>query len=619
MSSRKQRLIPFALTALAASLHGFAAEAPQNTDAVVVTAARLPQLQREVIGDVTVLTREDLDRYRGETLADVLPSQPGVQIISNGGPGKSTSVFLRGTNAQHTLVLIDGVRYGSATLGSAAIQHLPLNQIERIEILRGPAASLYGADAIGGVIQVFTRKGGKAGQASVEIGAGNQGTYDLSANLSGGTDATRYAIGVAHSKTDGVSAIANPKNASYNPDRDGYRNTSLSASLSHKLDSRNELGGSILLADEHNQYDSSYPSKNYDYRDQGVQASATVWSRHQLSDAWTARLQLGVSEDNSANFGPVSTTDLSDLKSEINTRQTQFSWQNDVKLGLGTATLGLETLQQKVSGDTVYDVSQRRVNSLFGGYLARVGSATVQTNLRWDDNSQFGDHTSGTVGLSWQLAPSWQVGGSVGTGFRAPTFNELYYPGFGNPTLKPEESTSAEAFARFKDGALSSSLTLYRNEVRDLLQYDAATFSTGNIGRATLEGATWQAEWQQDAWLVGGHIDWLNARDTSGGSTDGKQLARRARQSATVYTGVQWGDVESRIEVQTQGKRYNNAANTQRLGGYALTNLSATWQVAPEWQLNARINNLFDRDYTLVTDYGTVGRTALLSVRWQPK
>ncbi|HEY9101611.1 TonB-dependent receptor domain-containing protein [Chitinimonas sp.] len=619
MSSRKQHLLPFALTALAASLSGFAADAPKNDDTVVVTAARLPQLQREVIGDVTVLDRETLDHYRGESLADILPMQPGAQIISNGGPGKATSVFLRGTNAQHTLLLIDGVRYGSATLGSAAIQHLPLDQIERIEILRGPAASMYGADAIGGVIQVFTRKGSKAGEAAVEVGAGNQGTYALSANLGGEVDGTRYAVAVAHNKTDGVSAIANPKNSNYNPDRDGYRNTSLSASLSRKLDAANELGGSILLADEHNQYDSSYPSKNYDYRDQGVQGSATVWSRHQLSDAWTARLQAGLSEDNSANFGPVSATDLRDLKSEINTRQTQFSWQNDVKLGLGTATLGLETLQQKVSGDTVYDVSQRRINSVFGGYLARIGDATVQTNLRWDDNSQFGDHTSGTVGLSWQLAPSWQLGGSAGTGFRAPTFNELYYPGFGNAALKPEESVSTEAFARYKDGALSSSLTVYRNVVRDLLQYDPSTFSTGNIGKATLSGATWQAEWQQDAWLLGGHIDWLNARDSSGGSADGKQLARRARQAATVYGALNLGEVETRVEVQAQGKRWNNAGNTQRLAGYAVTNLSASWQVAPEWQLSARVNNVFDRDYTLVTDYGTVGRTALVSVRWQPK
>lgn len=594
---------------------------------MVVTAARLPQPQREVIGDVTVLTRASLERYRGQTLTEVLVGQPGLQLSNNGGPGKYTGLFIRGASAQQTLVLIDGIRFSSATSGSAAIQHLPLDQVERIEILRGPAASLYGSDAIGGVIQIFTRKGQATPGGNASIGIGNNGARQASANIHGQLGATRLALGLAHSETDGNNALRNPANSSYNSDRDGYRNSSASLNASHTLNQQHEIGASLLLSRATNHFDgylfdmNTYQSvaQDYDYRDRSRQGAASVWSRHQLGERLAVKLQAGGSIDDSDNYSPVSNADRGDHIDTFTTRQQQLSWQNELKLGAGTATLGLETLSQRVGGTTAYDVNHRRINSLLAGYLAQVDNWTLQTNLRNDDNSQFGRHTSGQAGASVDIGSSWQLGGNIGTGFRAPNFNELYYPGFGNAELKPEKSSGGELFARYNRDRLDGQLTVYRTRFRDLLQYDATRYTTGNIGRAQINGATLKLDWQQGLLQLGGQMDWLRARDRSGDKNQDNRLPRRADRAASAYVGLQQDGVQVRLELQAQGKRYDDAANGKRMAGYAVANLHFSTRLDQDWQLALRLNNLADRQYATAADYAAPGRNGLLSLSRQFK
>lgn len=632
------RLVSVFPSIFLASLGAHAAESEIVTELpeTVITAARVPQSQREVLGDVTLITRKDLEAQRGQTLVDVLSAQPSIQFASNGGVGKATSVYLRGANASHTLVLIDGMRYGSATTGAASLQHLPLEQIDHIEILRGAAASLYGSDAIGGVIQVFTRQGGKTPRAAVEVGLGSNNTREANAQVAASVGDTRYALGVAHNETDGINVIRNPANPSYYPDRDGYRNTSASLAVSHKLNVENEVGANLLFSKSNNHFDSyvldsswNSVAQSYDYREEGRQGAASVWSRHQLAQNWTARLQAGFSTDDSENFAPVSATDLSDKKTRFTTRQTQLGWQNDILVGPGTATLGLETLEQRVAGSTAYPIDQRRINSLLGGYLVRLGEWNLQANVRNDDNSQFGNHTSGQAGASWQFLPAWQAGGNIGTGFRAPSFNDLYYPddGFGNhgnPNLKPEKSLNREVFIRYQQQALQAGLTLFKNRVSNLIDWapvDASNpygaWQPSNVGRAMLRGASLQSSWQGQVFSVGGNYDWLDARDISGGSNDGKRLIYRAKHSGMVYAGIKQGAWQTRAELKMVGQRYSNAANTTDLGGYSVMNLATTWQFARDWQLNARLNNIFDKDYATAKDYAMPGRNVFVSLRWK--
>ena len=427
---------PSLLAASVAACSSFAVYAETVLPTTVVTASRLAQVITDVIGDVTVLERDTLTRYSGQSVADVLTNQAGLQLSNNGGAGKSTSFFIRGANASHTLVLIDGIRYGSATSGSAAIQDLPVDQIERIEILRGSAASLYGSDAIGGVIQIFTRKHSTQ-PVSVSVGVGSLGTYQgsVSGNIKSGS--TQAAMTIAHSTTDNINAITNSKNANYYADEDGYRNTSVSVNASHGINSKNSLGASVLLTQTASQYDSSvYDSvlnksvgQAYNYRNEGQQGSATLWSSHQLSSIWSSKVQVGQSIDHSDNFSPISGTDFNDKKDVFTTRQQQFSWQNDVAVNTNsTVSVVAESLRQTVSGTTDYAVSKRRINSVQTGYVAHIDALNLQANIRHDDNSQFGNHTTYLTGASFAFLPDWEVGTTLSTGFSAPSFNNLYFP-----------------------------------------------------------------------------------------------------------------------------------------------------------------------------------------------
>jgi len=605
MQSNKQVLV---LATLAASISTAFASEITELPTTVVTAARLAQAEREIVGDVTVITSKELEQEHGKTVTEVLARQPGIQMSSNGGAGKAMSLFLRGANAGQTVVLIDGMRYGSATSGGAALQHIPLEQIERIEILRGAAASLYGSDAIGGVIQIFTRRGGDKPQASIEAGIGSNNLRQAAANYSATHAGNRVAIGVAHQKTDGISALRNPSASGYNPDEDGYENTSVSLSASRELAKGHEIGFSGLGARVHNHYD-GYTTTPYDMRDKGENGAASVWSKNRFTQNWQSEVRAGYSEDDSYNITSSATT-------RFRTRQKQASWLNNLDIGNDTATLGAETLRQQVSGTTSYTVDHRNINSAQAGYLLRLKQVTVQANARHDRNSQFGSKNSGQIGANWQAAKSWQFGGNLGTGFRAPTFNELYYPGYGKADLKPEKSVNREVFARFEQGVWQASLTAYRNTVTNLIQYDSSIFAPNNIGRVTLQGTTLTGAWQGKVFNAGASWDWLDARDSSGSTTDGKWLARRAKNSGKVYAGAKWHAFDARAEVQAQGRRFENATNSQTMGGYALVNLAAGWQANKSWRLEAKLNNVLDKEYELARNYGTDGVNGMLLVRW---
>lgn len=625
-------LIPFTLLASVAAMAADVTELPD----VVVTAARVAQTSREVVGDVTVISRKEIEQKTGQSLSDVLASQPGVQITSNGGVGKNTSIFLRGTNSSSTLVLIDGMRYSSATTGAAALQHLPLEQVERIEILRGPAASLYGADAMGGVIQVFTKQGGKKPQASIEVGLGSEGQGLVNARMSGTVGDTRYAFGVAHSETEGINVFADPAHNSYNPDKDGYSNSSVTLAVSQKLNAKNELGINLLAIESANQYDgnklnASYlpAAQSYDYRETSRNGAASLWSNNQLTDSWLSRVQLGMSQDDSRDYSPVSATNLADQESRFTTRQTQASWQNTILVGPGTAIVGLETLEQRVSGNTAYAVDQRRINSVQAGYSAPISNVNIQANLRSDRNSQFGEHSSGKVGASWQIDPALQLGANLGSAFKAPTFNDLYYPddGFGNkgnPNLKPETAFNREAFVRYQSGKLKTGVTFFESRIKNLIAWAPVdpnnswgAWQPSNIGQAHIKGASFSAENQYQLLNYGARYDWLDARNDASGSNHDKRLIRRARQTGGLFAEIreekQWS---LRAELDVVGMRFEDEANTKSMGGYALTNLVASRQLDKEWTLNARLNNVFDRSYEQARGYSVPGLNGLLSLRW---
>lgn len=600
--------------ALLTTFQPLSAAAIEDEAVVVVTATRIATRSNELLSDVGVLSREEIEQAGPATLEQLLSRQPGIEFSANGSAGAVTSVFIRGTEGGHTLVLIDGLRVGSATLGTLSWSRIPLSQIERIEILRGPASALYGSDAIGGVIQIFTKRGADGLRANAEAGIGSYGTYSLSAGLAGGGGGWRYRINGSRFRTDGFSNIRNPANTGFNPDRDGFRNESLSANLSYSPAKGHEIGLSLFHSDGTNKYDSGFSASSAakNYENSLTVQSYAAYLKNAITAQWSSTLRMGRTTDDSTNY-------TNSVASSITrTDQDQISWQNDLRLPIGTLLLGWEDLKQKIGGTTAYTLKERDIRSLLAGWTANIDAHRLQANLRRDDNSQFGAHNTGTLAYGYQITPTWRASASFGTAFRAPTFNDLYYPlnwGYvGNPNLLPESSRNREIALHHEVGLQHISATWYRNDVKNLISWSGLT-SPVNIGQARIEGVTLAYTGLVAGYDVGASLDILDAKDAS----SGKRLARRGNERLNLSLGRTRGAWEWRTELQAVGNRYDDNANTKRLGGYALVNLYAAYALSPEWSAFGRANNLFDKRYELAADFATPGANLFVGVRYTPK
>jgi vitamin B12 transporter len=608
--------LPPAAAALAFLLCPMVA-APQDDDAVVVTATRTPTRASAVVSDVTVITREEIEQAGVSSLAEILQAQPGVEITQNGGLGTTQSVFLRGTNPTQVLVLVDGLRVGSATTGTTAFQALTPSQIQRIEIVRGPMSSLYGADAMGGVIQIFTRAERGPVRPEASAGYGTYNTQQYTAGIGGGEGDTTFSVSAGYLSSDSFSAVQDPTSPFFQPDADGYRNTSASARLAHRLGADHELGGTLFWSSGRTRFD-GFMSTFDDYTDQTL-AAYGVYSKNRFLPAWQSVLRIGQGVDDSTTVsGPTS--------DQFKTVQDQVTWQNDLTTPIGNVLLAAEYLGQRVSGTTSFPVDDRTIWSVLGGYTGRSGPHTLQANLRLDDNSQFGGETTGSVGYAYAFAPGWRASAAYGTAFRAPTFNELYFPpafgcpGFGNPNLRPETSNNLEAGVRYEAGGQTAGAIAYQTRISDLIVSAAIPGNpfcvrAENVQDAQITGVTLTYGLARDGWTVRASVDIQNPKN----ETLDRQLPFRATEHGAISVARSSGPWQAGIEFVASGPRYNNVANTQRLGSYSLVNLFGEYRVAAGWSLFARINNLLDEDYQLVQGFATPGFNVFAGVRYAPK
>ncbi|MDR0440858.1 MAG: TonB-dependent receptor [Candidatus Accumulibacter sp.] len=579
---------------------------------VVVTASRQPTRTNELLSDVTVIEREEIEAAGpSASLPDLLSRQPGLEISRSGGLGASSSVFIRGSNSGHVLLLIDGIRAGSATSGAPNLAYLPLQQIERIEILRGAASSLYGSDAIGGVIQVFTKKGEGPLAVNAEAGFGSHDTRAASAGLSGGWNGWRYSLQAANQRTHGFSAT-NAQSGSFNPDRDGYRNTNASGSLAYTFAKDQELGVRFLHADGWNDYDGGSVSR---YRQDARLSSFNVYSFNRLANFWTSTLRLGRSVDDTRNYRD----GLNDNK--YRTRQTQYQWQNDFRLPVGSALLAVERLEEKIDTTGVYDRDERRIDSIIAGWRGSIDAHRLQFDLRRDRNSQYGGKTTGFAAYGYQFSSAWRANASYGTAFKAPSFNDLYFPDMGNPALKPETSKNREVAVHYEAGRHHASVTAYQNDVEALIGWAADpadptgwTWRPYNVDSARLRGVTLAYDGRLWAFDVKASADFQDPRNRK----EDTVLPYRSRRHGSLAIGQRHGPFDWNLEWQVHGKRYRDAGNTRETGGYALVNLQGSYRFAPDWSVFVRANNLLDKKYTLNYGYNTDGANFFVGVRYAP-
>jgi vitamin B12 transporter len=602
---RYRGLLGAALALLVALGHAQAQPATV-LDPVVVTASRSPQPLSDLIADVTYVGPDEIARSGAQSLAELLQRQPGVQIVVNGPPGSTSGVFLRGANTNQTLVLIDGLRVGSSSSGTPPLEAIPLDLIDHIEILRGPAASLYGADAIGGVIQVFTRSAGRGVAANATAGYGTYATSLISGGTSGTFEPWRLVVQAGHRQSAGFNAIWNPANFSYNPDRDGYTDDSLNASVSYVFAPEQTLSGQFLKSRLNTQFDAG---PDFDDRTFTNVETYAIASRNRLAPFWTSTLEAGASRDDSTSqtsFGP----------SRFDTLQRQYQWQNDFSLPLGALSIAAIRREERLDTDAGFALTSRDTNAIVGVYQLHEGPHALQANLRHDQSSQYGGVTSGAIAYAYTIIPGLHASASYGTGFKAPTFNDLYFPGFSNPDLQPETARNFEAALRFANHDVSAGLVAYHNRVRNLIVFECdAQFNCApqNVANATLEGVTLEFLGAFANTSVKASLDFARPLDDATGNL----LPRRARRYGALELTQAFGPLQLGMQLSASSVRYDDAANTRRMGGYAIVNFTAEYVLATRWTMFALVGNAIDKNYELAADYNTARANFFGGVRYR--
>ncbi|WP_243041929.1 TonB-dependent vitamin B12 receptor [Dyella sedimenti] len=600
-------------TALLCVLSPAFADSATDLDGVVVTATRTAQTQDQTLSAVTVIDRADIERLQPSSLADLLRGTPGMALANTGGPGKATSVFLRGTESDHVLVLVDGVKIGSATSGSAALQDIPVEQIERIEIVRGPFSSLYGSEAIGGVIQIFTRRPEGAFVPSFMVGVGSDSHLTGSAGIAGKVGNGWYSLEASHDQTHGINscrvgaAEAGAACFADQPDNDGYRNNALTLQGGYRFNEQWDGDVRLFRSEGHNDYDGTFS-------DSDDSATQVVGGRlhYRPTQDLTFTLSLGTSGDFSKDYLHGVYVDRFDTHRDIG------SLQADIALGGGLLSAGFDYQRDQVDSSTDYAVDSRIDRGTFLQWQQSFGRQSLQASVRRDDNSQFGGKNTGSVLWGWDFTQTLRLTASYGTAFKAPTFNDLYYPGYGNPDLRPEKSQNIELGLRGTYGWGYWSLNAFRNKVDDLITYDASTGLPGNVEDARIRGAEGVVSGHVAGWLVTGTATWLDPRDETPGFDHGNLLARRARQMARVDLDRSFGNFSVGGSWYVSGRRYDDLDNQHPLGGYALTDLRVAYALTRDLKVQLALNNAFGKNYETAWYYNQPGRNYMLTLRYQP-
>jgi len=580
----------------------------------IVTASRSEQKLSDALPHTTVITRAHIERSQAPDVVTLLRREAGIEIAQAGGPGATASLFMRGASSNQTLVLIDGVRASSGTAGGTQIDQLMADQIDHIEIVRGNVSALYGSDAIGGVVQIFTRNGkGHAPLANAEIEYGSRNTKRAQAGINGQLGEqgdTSFALSVSEFKTTGFSSV-NPQQApNANPNDNPYTNKSVSAQLQHRFSADWQAGLTYFQTWGTVSYDNAFGLPTDDNVAHTQVRAMSAFVDGKLTQDWKTRLTVSQGDDKSLNF----TNGQVQVPGRFNTQNHQVSWQNDwTFMPDQLLKVGFEHLNQVVDTDA-YQTPTRRVDSGYVGYEGKFGPHQLQVNLRRDRYSDFGGASSYYLGYGFAFNPQWKAIASASNAFRAPSFNELYFPFFGTPNLQPEKARSVEGGVEYHSTIGLVRLTAFETDYSNLITavFDpvAGTFMAANVNRARVNGLETSYRGTLYGVDVRASFTMQNPQDLSANQV----LARRARHFGSVSASKTFGPVSAGIEWNAAGDRRDSA---QMLGGYGLVNLTGRYQITRDWALSARVENLFNKNYQLIYPYNTASRGVFFTLSWQ--
>jgi len=577
---------------------------------MTVTATRNDTPSNELATATTVYTRADIEQLQVRTLPELLNRTTGIDMTQNGGFGKTSSVFMRGTNSDHVLVLIDGIKAGSVTLGTAPFEIMPVEQIERVEISRGPNSSLYGSEAVGGVIQIFTRKGKQQDTPSLSLdaGAGSYDTSQASGAVSGKWGDSWYSLSASHLDTQGINAKQDS-----DPDRDGYYNTGLNARAGHRFANAAELEAFYLRSEGQTEIDGLFNKTAFNNQVVGVSGSA------QLADGWRSLLRLGQSRDDSYNFASNPT-----YNSRFDTTRWNVTWQNDVKFNdAHKGVFGADYRFDEVESTTQYLRTERYDFGIFGELHSRVFDRHhLNASLRWDENQAFGDYVTGNFGWRYNWDSGISAFASFGNAFKAPTLNDLYYVdsfgSHGDPGLKPEESTSFEVGLSGRQTWANWEARAYHTNIDNLITWvtDRDTFisTTRQTQKAQIDGLEFDVNKEIFGWRNKIAVQYLSPRDR----TSNLRLVRRADTIVTYDLSHSFDTVDVGANILARGNSFEEdwLGERTRVAGFVTVDLRAAYRLTKNWTLSAKLNNLLDKDYQTVDTYNSPGRNFFFSVHF---
>lgn len=566
---------------------------------VVVTATRSPEPLNQVMADVTVIDREAIERLGVTDMVSLLSRQPGIEIARSGGTGAVAGVFIRGAAPRFTLMLVDGVPvHTQSTQGGVPWESIALDNVERIEIVRGSGSAVYGTSAVAGVIQVFTRRGEGPLALRTGVTVGSRGLRKGDVHLSGSEGALNYAFSMTDENAKGTSTITRPDLYNFHPDRDGYGQQFMSGQLGWQINADHRLE---LL---------SSSNRNRVMFDDGLTAPdpVSVNTLRNMSVRWQANWGHGLRGLyllGESNSGLVSTGEYPvSNQTRVRTTLVQHDWVS----GEHAWQALVEQREDRLTDDTS---RQRSLTGVGLAYTWNAQPVVLTTRVRHDRDSDQGNVTTGAVSASWAFADQWRLRGSLANAFRAPTLFERFYIYGGKPDLKPEKSVNTDLGLSWSSGDTSWDASIYRNRLTDMIVYGSSSYE--NKARAQLEGVSlsMQTTWNGVAWQ--GSVDVQNPRDL----TTGNRLLRTARKSAKLAADGRLLGWNVGTQITVSGNREDvNYPSRVRLAGYAVADVFAQKRILPQWDALLRVNNVFNRAYESVYGYGQPGTAVMLTLRF---
>lgn len=593
-------------------------------ETTLITATRTEETLRDTLAPATVINRDSIELSQAKDLNQLLAYVPGVELTQNGGYGANSGLILRGTNSDHTLFLLNGQRFSSATLGSTNFQFISPEQIERIEIVRGPRSSIYGSDAIGGVIQIFTRRGGDDPTAYFKAGGGSHKTYQTALGGSGSSGALHYAGDLFYFDTDGIDNYQDktpPQN-----DDDGYRNRNISGNLGYDITEATVLDLNYFETKARNEYDNTF-QPTAPFTKSWIQTIQLSLASTLIENLWDIDFSVGTSSDDSDNFDPLQSVSG---RSHFRTTRDSANLLNNFQFGdLHRLTVGAEYYDDEVKSSNLYadtngDPVKTRDNT--AGFLVYQFNSSIidaQLGLRQDDNEEFATHTTGNASLGFHLGASHQLIFSYGEGFKAPTFNDLYWPNdgfsYGNPDLESEESESYEIELRGEYTSSRWALSVYSTTVDNLIDWAPvdpndpfSAYTPSNVASAAIDGVELSGAVElSDLWFTA-TASYIDATDDD----TGKQLTNRAKQSASLNVDKRFDRWSLGTGMSAYSKRYSTLANTSYTPGYAVVDVYTAYQFSDRFTGELKLNNIFDREYANREGFPLDGFNWFVSVKY---